>query len=147
MKILMISMFRPFCDWSGYCSSGLQGSHVSTEKEAVEESPAEDFKPTANSFAIPVWSCVWQRIWSDLYLPIPRCFTWRYWQYSGSYPNGCNSNFAFWDWDVPCGGEGLSRARENLVCRWPPLTRLSGSSCRSKNFVLTGTLTSSALLG
>ena len=50
--------------------------YVSTrEKRSGEKVPAEDFKPTANSFAIPVSDPVSDKDFrSDIHLPIPRCF-------------------------------------------------------------------------
>ena len=50
------------------------------EKNAVERKfPAEDFKPTANSFAIPVSDPVSDKDLGVIYISLsPDVFTWRY---------------------------------------------------------------------
>ncbi len=133
-RSVMISMFRnDFWLWVAIVLQDYRSVYVSTRKTQWRKFLRRilNQQPIVLPFLFP--DPVSDKDLGVIYIsPIPRCFTWRYWQYSGSYPNGCNSNFAFWDWMFHIGEKGLKPSRK-LVCRCH-LTIYQVPSCCSLKF-------------
>lgn len=120
--------------------------YVSTrEKRSGEKVPAEDFKPTANSFAIPVSDPVSDKDLGVIYISLsPNVLHGAIDNTRGHIPMAVTVTSPF-ETEMFHIGEKVSAEREN----WFVGVTSHGYQVRAavpKNFVLTGTLTSSAII-
>lgn len=120
--------------------------YVSTrEKRSGEKIPAEDFKPTANSFAIPVSDPVSDKDLGVIYISLsPDVLHGAIDNTRGHIPMAVTVTSSF-ETEMFHIGEKVSAEREN----WFVGVTSHGYQVRvavPKNFVLTGTLTSSAVI-
>ena len=120
--------------------------YVSTrEKRSGEKIPAEDFKPTANSFAIPVSDPVSDKDLGVIYISLsPNVLHGAIDNTRGHIPMAVTVTSPF-ETEMFHIGEKVSAEREN----WFVGVTSHGYQVRAavpKNFVLTGTLTSSAII-
>ena len=120
--------------------------YVSTrEKRSGEKVPAEDFKPTANSFAIPVSDPVSDKDLGVIYISLsPDVLHGAIDNTRGHIPMAVTVTSPF-ETEMFHIGEKVSAEREN----WFVGVTSHGYQVRAavpKNFVLTGTLTSSAII-
>ena len=120
--------------------------YVSTrEKRSGEKIPAEDFKPTANSFAIPVSDPVSDKDLGVIYISLsPDVLHGAIDNTRGHIPMAVTVTSPF-ETEMFHIGEKVSAEREN----WFVGVTSHGYQVRvavPKNFVLTGTLTSSAII-
>ena len=120
--------------------------YVSTrEKRSGEKVPAEDFKPTANSFAIPVSDPVSDKDLGVIYISLsPDVLHGAIDNTRGHIPMAVTVTSPF-ETEMFHIGEKVSVEREN----WFVGVTSHGYQVRAavpKNFVLTGTLTSSAII-
>ena len=120
--------------------------YVSTrEKRSGEKVPAEDFKPTANSFAIPVSDPVSDKDLGVIYISLlPDVLHGAIDNTRGHIPMAVTVTSPF-ETEMFHIGEKVSAEREN----WFVGVTSHGYQVRvavPKNFVLTGTLTSSAII-
>ena len=120
--------------------------YISTrEKRSGEKIPAEDFKPTANSFAIPVSDPVSDKDLGVIYISLsPDVLHGAIDNTRGHIPMAVTVTSPF-ETEMFHIGEKVSAEREN----WFVGVTSHGYQVRAavpKNFVLTGTLTSSAII-